>query len=192
MRVVDCRGEEFTARCHALSGMVGCSYTPDLIVGVLAGGAEVAAQVQRVSQFDAALCLVGTARPSSELKRRIFLERLVGRMPTRVLDCLRIAEHRVRERRFSSGTESARSVWIPDDATLAMVGAKRILVVDDAVDTGRTMRAVVDEIRRVSAAEIRTAAITVTFHSPLIDPDFALEHGVLMRFPWSMDAGRRG
>lgn len=68
----------------------------------------------------------------------------------------------------------------------------RILVVDDAVDSGATLRTVIATIRSTwPDAEIRSAVLTVTRSRPLILPDYTLyPRGTLLRFPWSLDAAQ--
>lgn len=82
------------------------------------------------------------------------------------------------------------------DAIAARVCAgsfgQRLLVVDDAVDSGVTLATVLNVLRALCPAgtEIRSAVVTVTLDGPLIQPDFALHRGILCRFPWSFDAAR--
>ncbi len=63
---------------------------------------------------------------------------------------------------------------------------KRILVVDDIVDTGTTLQLVIDELNRYTPAKIRTAAIFVkpwTF----IRPDYYYETtSKWIVFPWEL------
>ncbi|MBC7799187.1 MAG: hypothetical protein H7Z10_01075, partial [Gemmatimonadaceae bacterium] len=68
--------------------------------------------------------------------------------------------------------------------------APAVLIVDDAVDSGATLAAVLAEVRRLAppGARIETAAITVTTAAPIATPDHALFNRQLCRFPWSMDA----
>jgi hypoxanthine phosphoribosyltransferase len=68
--------------------------------------------------------------------------------------------------------------------------AQRVLVVDDAVDSGVTLATVLRLLRETSPAdtELRSAVVTVTLAQPLAEPDFVLYRGVLCRFPWSFDA----
>lgn len=71
-----------------------------------------------------------------------------------------------------------------------MQDAQNILIVDDAVDSGATLLAVVEAVRiDMPGAEVRSAVITQTTPSPVITPDYTLYNNrTLIRFPWSMDA----
>jgi len=66
----------------------------------------------------------------------------------------------------------------------------RILVTDDAVDSGVTLSTVLRHLRKISSfdADFRSAAITQTLEHPIVTPDYLMFHGTLCRFPWSFDA----
>jgi hypoxanthine phosphoribosyltransferase len=65
-----------------------------------------------------------------------------------------------------------------------------VLVVDDAVDSGATLIAVLDAVYKAAgSSKVRSAAITVTTENPMVMPDYYLYHDeTLIRFPWSIDA----
>lgn len=70
----------------------------------------------------------------------------------------------------------------------SVIDAKTILVVDDAVDSGATMQAVVGAVKKANpAAHVVTAAVVVTTKTPVVRPDFHLYDKVLIRFPWAHD-----
>jgi hypoxanthine phosphoribosyltransferase len=72
----------------------------------------------------------------------------------------------------------------------ALASPPRILVADDAVDSGITLATVLRLLREIAPArsEVRSAAITQTLEHPTVQPDYVLFHRVLCRFPWSFDA----
>ena len=82
----------------------------------------------------------------------------------------------------------ARKVILPE-----LRGFRSILIVDDAVDSGKTLKTIVDEVRKkYLTAEIKTAVITVTTKQPIILPDYYLFYNhTLIRFPWSADSRRQ-
>ena len=73
--------------------------------------------------------------------------------------------------------------------TVLKEGGLNVLVVDDAVDSGATLRNVISALMDISPNNvIKTAALTVTRKSPIVMPDYYLYHDrTLMRFPWSED-----
>ncbi len=67
---------------------------------------------------------------------------------------------------------------------------KTILLVDDALDTGHSMAAVLNwlETRGFARKNIKTAVLTTTGKSPQITADFSLLDQVICAFPWSYDS----
>jgi hypoxanthine phosphoribosyltransferase len=71
-----------------------------------------------------------------------------------------------------------------------MPAPRRLLLVDDAVDSGVTLAAVMQRLKAACppGTEIQSAAIVQTTPRPLLAPDHVLYNGALCRFPWSFDA----
>lgn len=182
MRVMTLDPAAFDAACLRLEADAAAAGVPDLVVGIATGGDRVAArmfvEVPHVS--------VSLRRPSTPRKERAgALFGLLRRMPRRVADLLRMAEARI----LVSRPARVLPLTLPPDVSAAIAGARRVLVVDDAVDSGATLRAVLDAVGSVAGdREVRSAALTVTTRHPLATPDHALwREGVLIRFPWSKD-----
>ena len=145
------------------------------------------------AELDGSPMVVLARRPSSEWKRGFHATARLRRLPYFITDRLRVLETHVLTRLRKSDTvdlftplprevsETLRSIRSPMPI--------RLLVVDDAIDSGRTLRRIVNGLQCVQDAggEIRTAVITVTRTHPLIRPDFHLYDGVICRFPWSYD-----
>lgn len=189
MRVVTVTPEDLDVMSRRL-GCEALEYGPfDITVGILNGGA-------RVARIIAGACGGATGRyhetvmrrPTSRGKERGLFVRLMPLMPVWMLDMLRKAESlwlRRRKRDVVKLPELSAGLC----ADLRSFPAPRVLVVDDAVDSGVTMKAVVDALRaEAPEARIVTAALTVTTPHPVFRPDVALfSDSVLLRFPWSLD-----
>ena len=67
---------------------------------------------------------------------------------------------------------------------------KRILLVDDALDTGHSLVAVLDflKTRGYSRKDIRVAVLTTTGATPALRADFSLLDQIVCAFPWSYDS----
>jgi hypoxanthine phosphoribosyltransferase len=63
---------------------------------------------------------------------------------------------------------------------------KRLIIIDDAVDSGNSLQSVVEflQSKGFAQSDILTAAITVTSSTPVIKPDVSLYSEVVI-FPWS-------
>lgn len=155
--------------------------SPDLIVGIATGGEMVARKIlPSVSHVTA------TARRCGSNKKNGRVRVILKKIPLPVADMLRIAESVW----LSRQKPAPRVVDMPDNAVMAIRKASRIVIVDDACDSGATLRAVLDAVSSFAPeARIYTAVITVTTARPMVVPDISLFNNfTLIRFPWSADA----
>ncbi len=186
MRIVTLTEAEFSAACEALARKVhdsGFDYT--LIAGIATGGWLVAQRMPSPRR------VAVTKRRGAHMARRKLLPALVARLPRRVNDMLRIAESRLYALKTRVFPPVPSHVEISPElaAELSREPNGRILIVDDAVDSGATLLSVVEAVRKiVPEAEIRTAVITVTPPDAVITPDWSLyREGTIVRFPWAPD-----
>ena len=186
------RHGEFDAACAALMRLADHDYAPNLLVGVRTGGLAVAEAMARAAISPPPVLPLTCRRQGTKLKARIpGLRGILTALPRPLVDALRQTEHRLlsgRRRRAAADVDAAEAAAIA--AWMLEAPPQRVLVADDAVDSGATLAAVLRALRLVCPrwTEIRTAVITVTMADPLVEPDYALHRGVLCRFPWSFDA----
>ena len=65
---------------------------------------------------------------------------------------------------------------------------KNILIIDDAIDTGRTIFVVLNNLKRqFPEANIKMAVIAWTIEDSIVKPDYFIFKNDLIRFPWSKD-----
>ena len=193
--------EQFRDGCGKLWDLAHAGFQPQLVVGVRAGGwwvveAMIAARAPAQVVFLPLTC----RRPSSDRKGESATFRFLLRvLPYFILNMLRTLEYylltlpRCRAAR-RDGVDDQR---IPDPTEVAALRAAardlpanvRVLVVDDSLDSGATLHAVMRQLRGLlpSTAELRTAAFTVLGPYPVVPADFSLYQRVNCRFPWSYD-----
>ena len=109
---------------------------------------------------------------------------LASRLPVTVRDWLRRAEE------FSGIHRLTRRAAAMDEAVL--LRGKRVLLVDDACDTGRTIGVARDLVctRGAASADVRTAVLAATTATAHAAVDFYLfDHNC--RMPWSADSDER-
>lgn len=185
----------FATACAHLMQQVLDHHRPDLLVGIRTGGLVVAEAMARALAEPIPVMPLTCRRAATGVKARIkLLPRLLAALPQPVVDRLRWLEHRLLSTRRRAKVKPQQI----DHAEAAAIGAflalgdvaPRVLVVDDAVDSGVTLATVLDLLRQACPphTEFRTAVVTVTLAQPLVEPDFLLYRGVLCRFPWSFDA----
>jgi phosphoribosylpyrophosphate synthetase len=161
-------------------------------VGILTGGAYVADAMVPHLAGPPETALVDLRRPSTGIKERLKVGRLLRSLPPATANALRRLEVETRERfvRHKASPSPADLRESADPRFVAAVrSANRVLVVDDTVDSGRTLTAAVELVRCAKApVDIRTAVLTSTWKDPPVTPDYSLYDRTLLRFPWSFDA----
>lgn len=188
---------EFDAACAQLMRLVERDYQPSLIVGIRTGGLVVAEAMAGHASAALPVLPVTSRRASTDAKSRLpLLRATLAALPRPAVDLLRRVEHRL----FIAPRGSRPRPQFIDDHEVAEISRwlsqqappRRVLVVDDAVDSGVTLATVLQHLSAAcpSDTEIRSAVITQTLERPLTRPDYVLMEGTLCRFPWSFDAPR--
>lgn len=176
----------FEAACKQLQEVCTRQGKPDLVIGIVRGGKYVSERM-----FEGVPHVMVTLQRQATRYKSVGIVRwLLRHLPYVVLDAMRKAEAMYREHRAPM---SISGLVLDTSVTRAIASARRILIVDDSVDTGAIMLSVHDAItqRMQPGATVATAAITVTTPTPLISPDYALyRNRTLIRFPWSNDYKR--
>jgi len=193
--VMSLSGPTFDRACADLMRLVEADYVPTHIVGIRTGGLTVAHAMAAAASADIPVLPLTCRRGTTGTKSRVpLLRSVLGALPRRMVDLLRQVEHRF----ITAGQPQRGRRQEVDDTEVAAIaahlgsqsGAARLLVADDAVDSGTTLSIVLRLLREVcpTGCEVRTAVITQTLDSPIVRPDYRLYHRTLCRFPWSFDA----
>jgi len=110
-----------------------------------------------------------------------------GLIPARILaDLLEIGELGFIGVRFYRGVskrEAKPEITIPP---VPSVSGRKLLLVDDIVDTGRTLQLVVDELYRYGCLEVKTLAIYVKKWSPVLPDYYYRVTDKWVVFPWEL------
>jgi hypoxanthine phosphoribosyltransferase len=191
LTVKNCLGHDFEHTCGRLAQQVAASYQPDLLIGIRSGGAVVADALLKTGLLTVDYVELVAQRRATRYKKAFRLEWILQFVPRWLCNLLRIWEMQRAIAGFDRQQLPPRDVLVsaPDEGLIT--GARRVLIIDDAVDSGATLHAVCKHVRQLNpAAVIKTAALTVTFPEPVQTPDYYLYRDVLLRFPWSADAKR--
>lgn len=181
MKVTTLGNEAFADACRRLEAMT-MEFNPDLIVGIATGGEVVA----RGMYTDVPHVSVTARRPTTAIKSRCgALWKVIRRLPVWMRDAMRVAEAAI----YNNRKGPLDPIIINDSRREAIAPARRILIVDDAIDSGVTMQRVLEAVRRIApGASVATAVINVTTRRHLVEPDYRLyADRRLVRFPWSKD-----
>lgn len=187
MKVLTLTESSFLEHCHALREMVDADgFQPELVIAIATGGMYVAENMGYPQFYTVFL-----QRPSTKNKKGLIVS-IIKKLPRWMANMLRIIESRTLAAYDTIKTRESTPIQI--EASLAKelksMQNPRILIVDDAVDSGFTLADVVENIKaHTNDADIRTAVITVTRKSAIIKPTYCLyRNSLLVRFPWSLDS----
>lgn len=201
MKVRTLDNESFRKECGCLRSMVEESgFIPDLVIAIARGGVFVARELPWP------MVSVRLSRPTTGKKKGVLWKILMS-LPRFMKDWMRIAESSWLE--FREKGDKPPVFTLPEDVTarICSTGCRRILIADDAVDSGKTLLAVLNAVNDCLGShdvsdseedrcckEVRTAVLTVTRRHPIIFPDYtrfpenlSRPLRTLIRFPWSED-----
>lgn len=188
---VDLLGSDFEVACAKLGSQVEASFQADLYVGILRGGditLEMMLKGARPARNYEKMA-VSMSRAHTETKNKLNAKfKILPLFPRAVLNLLRQAEAWLLDFQDAVRPVQRRCEFSPVEIE-KVLRAKRILVVDDAVDSGATLESVINGIKAINPeAEIKSAVITKTRLKSRVNPEFMLYERTFVRFPWSSDA----
>ena len=193
MRVKTLVGDDFKKSCRELSETVVNEYRPDVVIGVLTGGGYVGREVSHhmKASFNHLYTEIRIQRKNTEKKEKGIVHKTLQSLPYFILNWLRMAEmlyEDVKAKKINPKREG--TVVFPNEVNCCLEsGGKKVLIVDDAIDTGATLKLVREAIlENFPDTTVKIAVVTVTSNHTLIDADYFLFHDrTLVRFPWSND-----
>lgn len=178
-RVVTLDNTALAEVCARLErSVLSSGFRPEVILSIATGGVKVGELMfKKLPHLTTKL-----QRPTTKAKKSL-VKNIVKRLPRPIQDAMRVAEAGILELAPTRPADSSQVILPP------LEGFKRILVVDDAVDSGVTLEAVLSAVKQTAEeAIVLSAAITVTTRQPLVTPEYAIFNNLtLIRFPWSMD-----
>ena len=185
MRVHTISYADISEICKSLySSVTSKGFTPDIIIGVKSGGVEIARELYtHFEDKGCELAFCELERVSTKRKKSI-LRNYLKFLPAFFLNILRIFEAKFLFKRRNENEYG--NIKFSRNVSLY----KNILLVDDAIDTGITMKVIKEQLRNLNpTARILIAVVTVTSHKAILKADLAyFNDETLVRFPWSIDA----
>lgn len=192
MKVITLETSLFKAICHKLALTVKEQYHPDVVIAILSGGGYVAREMLPTLNNGKTIAYgeISACRPGNAVKQKKSTRSILASMPRWLLDYARKAESIILRIFPRSGNRNISLNNLDYDTIIVLSrGNCRILIVDDAIDSGATMTGVIDALEeQFPGNTIKTAAITVTTPQPSHKVDFKIfKNHELVRFPWSKD-----
>ena len=183
MNCIELSIKELEEKCADWAIDIKRDYAADLIIYVARAGYLVARSM--IPIIDAPIAGIGAVRKGNVIKK--FIAPIISKCPINVRNFLISVElksgsHAKHSERKIEFHNSLRQI-IPEKI-------KKILVVDDSVDTGNSMLQVTESIRKTfEKADIRIAALNVWDKSEnVIHTDYALFHNTIIKAPMSKDS----
>ncbi|NOY47171.1 MAG: phosphoribosyltransferase [Chlorobi bacterium] len=189
MKIITLNKEDFFAKCKELIDKIDGK--PDVVIGVLNGGGYIVDAIKKERVYETVKFEQIKHQRDGELKKEnLIFKILLKFMPYAVLDRLRIYESKNAKQSINTLNmiELSKKKL---DFKLSITSKeliKNILIIDDAIDTGKTMYIIKNNlIKMFPDINIKIAVISWTIENSIIAPDYYLFKNILLRFPWSKD-----
>ncbi len=190
MKVITLNAIDFFKKLDELSGKI--DIIPDIVVEVLSAGGYLGKAIKVDEKFNKAQYKqIKIQRRREYIKQSIVFRTLLKILPYIILDRLRLYESKKAKNSISAlnlNELQKDNISFDHLGFLHKKSVKNILIIDDAIDTGRTMFIIKNSLQKqFPKANIKTAIISWTLENSIIKPDFYIYKNVLVRFPWSKD-----
>jgi hypoxanthine phosphoribosyltransferase len=168
-------------------------FTPDIVIGVATGGVYISRPIHQQltqEQWQGAYHEITLQRPSTKKKSQLNLKRLFAYLPYPLLDLLRLLEsrllHLLKPQKYNPQKES--EIVLSQKIIADIQQANTLLLIDDAIDSGTTLLALCNRIKKINPnLTIKTAVLTCTQPTPYIEADYKMFDQILLRCPWADD-----
>lgn len=184
MDFIDLSMTELYKICRKWCRDIQEEYSPHLVIYIARGGYIIGRAME--AGFRVPLLGIEARRSGRGVKEYCFP--LLALLPRRICNSLRKKEihsgvHKTRQTRHIEFHQEINHIHQPE-------AIKKILVVDDSIDTGHSMKQVVDFVRQhFTKAEIRIFVLNeMTGQEPIIKADYTLFRNTIMRTPMSSDS----
>ncbi len=165
-------------------------FQPDLVIGVLNGAQFLIEQFKKSEKFaSSSFVEVKLQRESEKIKKNKLVSKILKILPYSILNKLRIVEsQKVKRKTKKIDFLDLNSKKVILD-NLPNIDVKKILIIDDALDSGKTMYLIKKKLseKYPNLTEIKSAVIAWTINQSIVKPDYYVYKNTLVRYPWSKD-----
>lgn len=196
MRVETILGADFDALCVRLAeNVLEKNFSPNVVIGILTGGGYIGRKSyeefkRQITDHEVIYTEVKLQRPSTKTKKQKKANELLPKLPQWLLNFLRIIEVYYYEIKVRFVKPRREGTLIIEDSVAKCIqqGGKKVLIIDDCIDTGYTLKLVKEYLQyNYPGNDFRIAVATVAHHFPVVIPEYQLYNRVLLRFPWAND-----
>lgn len=163
-----------------------------LVVGIANGGiklADILEQQIKKNSIKSDKIYIRSQRPNKNIKKGILLKAIIKLLPIYINDLLRKLEHSILSLKRKNQQRTCELIDIDVHKLRELLNEyNNVLVIDDAVDSGASMMAILDYLKNINSnISITTFSLTTTMLDPILSPDYSLYENVLVKGPWSID-----
>lgn len=156
------------------------SFTPEIVIFVAKGAYYIGDEIAKY--FNVPLIEVKAERQKGNLKK--IIAPLLKIIPSSIKKVLR--EFEVKSNTHNKNSE--RKVTFEEKDLKELLKYERVLLVDDSIDTGNTIKQIVDYLKKYEL-EIRVAGINIfSMSEEIIKIDYYNYKDTLLNGPWSNDS----
>ena len=166
---------------------------PDLIISVLNGGGYlINSMIKQGFYPNTPIVSVKLQRSSTKKKDKKLFTLLLQLLPYKLLDILRVFESNKIKKTFEKRGNSridSRDLQLNNSDIKLLKKARKIMIIDDAIDTGVTVWRIKNEIEKhfTASPSVFISVISWTIRSSKIKPNAFIYRDQLVWFPWSKD-----
>lgn len=156
------------------------SFTPEIVIFVAKGAYYIGDEIAKY--FNVPLIEVKAERQKGKLKK--IIAPLLKIIPSSIKKVLR--EFEVKSNTHNKNSE--RKVTFEEKDLKELLKYKRVLLVDDSIDTGNTIKQIVDYLKKYEL-EIKVAGINIfSMSEEVVKIDYYNYRDTLLNGPWSNDS----
>lgn len=201
LKVKTILNNDFDELCFKLANeVISDDYKPDVVIGIKNGGAIIAKEVLKYLNITCKPKYYELTVQHRCTKRfeKIHIDKLFGLIPKSILNAMRIGQISFYEFLYVH-FNYIRKYYIEENLNKDLQfylhqGGRKILIIDDAIDSGQTMNRANIYISWFGLPmpghkpnQIKFAVATTTYKDPLIKPHYSLYKRTILRLPWAFD-----
>lgn len=201
LKVKDCLNKDFDDLCFDLANeIIIDGYEPDVVIGVKNGGSIIAKEVLKyLNIVHKAKYYELTVQHNCTRKfEKIHIDKIFRLMPKPILNLMRVCQIYFYECLYEQFGYT-RKYYVEENLDKDLQkylhqGGKKILIIDDAIDSGHTMnhaRIYVDwfsiPMPKHKQNILKLAVANITYKNPIIKPNYSLYNRTIIRYPWAFD-----
>ncbi|MNG84690.1 orotate phosphoribosyltransferase-like protein [compost metagenome] len=189
MDIINPSDTELDILCEELSRNIVADFKPDLVIGIATGGKIVAEKVNE--HIKCPIIILKRQRTGTIKKNKLNLQKFLSILPEHFNNKLRKAEALFNEFWYEVNDQALKEneVILISGSISKIKSAFKIIVIDDAVDSGSTLKDTLNFLKELANKNtiIKTACINITYVNPGVKPDFFIYKRCMVRYPWAID-----